>query len=214
MNLSYSLELQFNAERAQVQDVSLPTRAALFTCYLYNKECPLMQLDNSLSDLAIETAIYPYLLCVTPDTYLSDVFRLLSQVQDSRQPSCKQLLSSSWVDEVIASCVLVMEEMQPVELLTNLDLLKLASQSNFAESGGDFAKSGGVFTVGVPPTDHHAGCYNGGNLRNAPAHLFKTTDGFPRLTANFSRQMDNIWVYETEDLGVQILPRSLLFIPR
>jgi hypothetical protein len=46
-------------------------------------------------------------------------------------------------------------------------------KSFIAESGGDFAKSGGVFTDGFP--------------RLTPTFSRQQT-GFPRLTANFSRE--------------------------
>ncbi len=89
-------------------------------------------MQNPLSSLAIETAIYPHLLRVTPDTSLEDISNLIGQVQASSWlPSYHQSLTSSWMNEVIASCVLVMEGMQLIELLTQQDLSELVLGLNF-----------------------------------------------------------------------------------
>lgn len=84
-----------------------------------------MQLDNPLSSLATEIAIY-HPLCVAPDTSVSDALNLLGHVQGNTQlPSCNQLLT--WMNEVIASCVLVMERIQLVGLSTKQDSVELVS---------------------------------------------------------------------------------------
>ena len=84
-----------------------------------------MQLDNLLSFLATETAIY-HPLCVAPDSYLSDKLNLTGRVQGKTQlPSNNQLLTQ--MNQVIASCVLVMERMQLVGLLTKQDSIELLS---------------------------------------------------------------------------------------
>lgn len=91
-----------------------------------------MQVDNLLSSLAIETAIYPHLLRVAPDTSLEDLTNLIGQVQASGQlPSYHQSLTSSWMNEVIASCVLVMQGMQLAGLTTQQDLRELVLWLNF-----------------------------------------------------------------------------------
>lgn len=91
-----------------------------------------MQVDNPLSSLAIETAIYPHLLHVAPNTSLEDLINLIGKVEVGRQlPNYNQSLTSSWMNEVIASCVSGMQGVPLVGLLTQQDLIALVLGLNF-----------------------------------------------------------------------------------
>ncbi|MBE9128688.1 MULTISPECIES: PAS domain S-box protein [unclassified Coleofasciculus] len=94
---------------------------------------PIQELP--ISSLAIETAIDSHPLTVAPETPLAEVIALMSQNRKSRNNEHSPL-SSSLRDEGRTSCVLVMEGVQLVGLLTEQDVVKLTDR--------------GVGSVGVP----------------------------------------------------------------
>jgi len=92
--------------------------------------------DLSLSSLPLEAVIDPYPLSVTPDTTLSEVIRLMAQeagcdctigLSDTSIKSCHPLPDWRLMKQTRTSCVLVMQGMQLLGLLTQQDFVRLAA---------------------------------------------------------------------------------------
>lgn len=91
---------------------------------------PLNQLDTQ----DLELIINRHPLIVAPDTYLIDVITLMSQVAGSCiLPASNPTLDSSRLDEVRASCVLVMEGQKLVGLFTERDVVRLTAAGRSLE---------------------------------------------------------------------------------
>jgi PAS domain S-box-containing protein len=93
-------------------------------------------LDLSLSSLPLEAVIDPYPLSVAPETALSEVIRLIAQeagcdcttcLSDTSTMSYHPLPDWRLMKQARTSCVLVMQGMQLLGLLTEQDFVRLAA---------------------------------------------------------------------------------------